>query len=110
MTKKATGKKNAGPRLKKLTGNKKYVLRLFITGALPNSVNAVLNCKAICTKYLAADYDLEIIDIYQQPGFALSENIIAVPVLIKKFPLPEDRIIGDLSDEKMVLKLLKIQQ
>ena len=110
MTKKAAGKVTVHSRAKKPTGDKKYVLRLFITGALPNSVNAVLNCKSICTRYLANNVDLEIIDIYQQPGFVLSENIIAVPVLIKKYPLPEDRIIGDLSDEKMVLKLLKIQQ
>jgi circadian clock protein KaiB len=85
-----------------------YILRLFITGILPNSVRAVVNIKAICEQHLKGRYELEIIDIYQQPSFTLSENIIAVPVLIKKFPLPEGRVIGDLSDATLVLKELNL--
>ena len=85
-----------------------YVLKLFVTGILPNSVRAIINCKALCEKYLEKRYELEIIDIYQQPDCALSENIIAVPVLIKKFPLPEGRVIGDLSDIEKVLKELDL--
>lgn len=81
----------------------RYVLKLFVTGILPNSVRAIINCKALCEKYLENRYELEIIDIYQQPEYALSEDILAVPVLIKKFPLPERRVIGDLSDIKKVL-------
>lgn len=86
----------------------KYILKLFVTGILPNSVRAVINCKALCEKYLENRYELEIIDIYQQPHLALSEDIIAVPVLIKKFPLPEGRVIGDLSDIEKVLKELDL--
>lgn len=85
-------------------GGQTYVLRLFITGILPNSARAVINIKAICEKYLKDRYELEIIDIYQQPQLALTEEIIAVPVLIKKSPLPEKRMIGDLSDVEKVLK------
>ncbi len=85
-----------------------YVLRLFITGMLPNSVRAVINIKAICEQHLKGRYELDIIDIYQQPSLTLSENIVAVPVLIKKFPLPEERVIGDLSDTKNVLKELHL--
>lgn len=85
-----------------------YVLRLIITGILPNSVRAIANAKAICEKYLTGRYELEIIDIYQQPSLALEEQIIAIPVLIKKLPLPEERVIGDLSDTKMVLDGLNI--
>lgn len=85
-------------------GEQKYILKLFVTGILPNSARAVVNIKAICEKYLKGRYELEIIDIYQQPSLALTENIIAVPVLIKKFPLPEERVIGDLSDFEGVLK------
>ena len=85
-----------------------YILRLFITGILPNSVRAVKNINAICEQYLKGRYELEIIDIYQQPSLSLTENIIAVPVLIKKFPLPEERVIGDLSDTKKVLKELNL--
>jgi len=85
-----------------------YVLRLFITGMLPNSVRAVKNIKAICEQHLKGRYQLEIIDIYQQPSLTITENIIAVPVLIKKYPLPEERVIGDLSDTKLVLKELHL--
>jgi len=81
----------------------KYIFQLFVTGILPNSTRAIVNINAICDKYLKGRYELEIIDIYQQPDRALTENIIAVPVLIKKFPLPETRLIGDLSNIEKVL-------
>ena len=87
-----------------VTFNGKYVLKLFIIDNQPNSVLAVINIKAICEKYLKGRYELDIIDLYEQPTLALSEDIIAVPVLIKTFPLPEARVIGDLSDTKSVLK------
>ena len=85
-----------------------YILRLFVTGLLPNSARAVVNIKAICEQYLKGRYELEIIDIYQQPDLALTEEIIAIPVLIKKFPLPEERLIGDLSDIEKVVKGLRL--
>ncbi len=86
----------------------KYILRLFITGILSNSARAVVNCTAICEKHLKDRYELEIIDIYQQPELALEEDLIAIPVLIRKFPLPEHRIIGDLSNIETVLKELGV--
>lgn len=89
-------------------GKGKYILRLFVTGILPNSARAIVNSKAICEQYLKGRYELEVIDIYQQPGLALTEDIIAVPVLIKKFPLPEERVIGDLSDVEKVLNELHL--
>lgn len=89
-------------------GRKTYVLRLFVTGILPNSVRAVLNIKAICEKYLIDRYELEIIDIYQQPDLAITEDILVVPVLIKKSPFPEVRMIGDLSNSDKVLTGLGI--
>lgn len=89
-------------------GGRKYILQLFVTGILPNSARAVLNIQAICEKYLQGRYEIEIIDIYQQPSLALTEDIIAIPVLIKKFPLPEERMIGDLSDIEKVLKGLDL--
>ena len=89
---------------------KAYVLKLFVTGILPNSVRAIANIKAICNKYLKNGYELDIIDIYQLPDLAISEEIIAVPLLIKKFPLPEKRLIGDLSDTDKVLKALNLDQ
>lgn len=102
------------PKNKKVEGEaegnsgEKYILRLFVTGILPNSARAVVNIKAICEKYLKDRYELEIIDIYQQPALARTEQIIAIPVLIRKFPLPEVRLIGDLSDVENVLNGLRL--
>ncbi len=89
-------------------GREKYILKLYVTGMLPNSARAVVNIKAICEKFLKDKYVLEIIDIYQQPSLALEEDIIAAPVLIKKIPLPEAKLIGDLSDIEKVLSGLDI--
>ncbi|MGZ4034107.1 MAG: circadian clock KaiB family protein [Bacteroidia bacterium] len=81
----------------------KYILQLFVAGILPNSIRAIENIHSICGKYLMDRYELEIIDIHQQPKLALAAEIIAIPTLIKKGPLPEERMIGDLSDLNSVL-------
>jgi circadian clock protein KaiB len=81
-----------------------YVLKLYITGASPNSTRAVNNIKIFCEKYLRNRYDLEVIDIYQQPLMAQNEQVIALPLLIKSFPLPKKRLIGNMSDTVKVLK------
>lgn len=86
-----------------------YVLRLFITGASPNSVRAISNLKDICEAHLQGRYSLEIIDVYQQGALAKKEQIVALPLLVKKFPLPERRLIGDLSDTEKVLKGLGLK-
>jgi circadian clock protein KaiB len=85
-----------------------YKLKLFVTGASPNSTRAVTNIKKICDTYLPGKYELEVIDVYQQPITAETEQIIAIPLLIRKFPLPERRIIGDMSNITRVLKGLEI--
>jgi len=85
-----------------------YKLRLFVTGATPNSTRAISNLKTVCEKYLKGNYELEIIDTYQKPLAAISEQIIALPLLIKKSPLPERRLIGDMSDTDKVLKGLSL--
>ena len=85
-------------------GEEKYILRLFITGILPNSARAVKNINSICDQYLNGRYELEIIDIYQHPDLAITEEIVALPLLIKKFPIPKKRIVGDLSNTEEVLK------
>jgi circadian clock protein KaiB len=81
----------------------RYVLRLYVTGMTPRSARAVKNLQAICDEYLAGRYDLEVIDIYQQPVLTRGEQIIAAPTLIKKLPLPMRRIIGDMSNRDRVL-------
>ena len=82
----------------------KFLLQLFVTGASPNSVRAVENIKKICEHYLAENYELEVIDVYQQPVIAQKEQVIALPMLVKTAPLPLKRLIGDMSDLKKVLK------
>ena len=86
-----------------------YVLRLYITGSTPKSMRAVENIKEICEKHLKGRYDLEVIDIYQQPALAKGEQIVAVPTLLKKLPPPLRRIIGDLSNTEKVLYGLDIK-
>jgi len=81
----------------------RYVLRLYVTGMTSRSARAVKNLQAICDEYLAGRYDLEVIDIYQQPVLTRGEQIIAAPTLIKKLPLPMRRIIGDMSHRDRVL-------
>jgi len=85
-----------------------YRLRLFVTGASPNSIRAIANLKEICETHLKGKYELEIIDVYQQPLIAEREQIIALPLLIKKSPLPERRLIGDMSDVEKVLRGLAL--
>ncbi len=80
-----------------------YVLRLYVTGMTARSAIAVRNLQAICDEYLKVRYDLEVIDIYQQPVLTKGEQIIAAPTLIKKLPLPMRRIIGDMSNRERVL-------
>ncbi|HEY9001141.1 MAG TPA: circadian clock KaiB family protein [Mucilaginibacter sp.] len=85
-----------------------YVMRLFITGASPNSTRAISNLKKICEEYLKDRYELEIIDVYQQPSVAIDEQVIALPMLIKKAPGMERKLIGDMSDKPKVLRGLEI--
>jgi circadian clock protein KaiB len=80
-----------------------YVLQLYITGSTQNSVRAVKNIKELCEEHLQGRYELEIIDIYQQPELVERGQIIAAPTLIKKSPLPQARLVGDLSDRRKVL-------
>ncbi|MFB9842866.1 circadian clock KaiB family protein [Mucilaginibacter ginsenosidivorans] len=86
-----------------------YVLRLFVAGTSPNSIRAITNLKAICEKYLAGRYELEIIDVHQQAEKAEFEQLIALPMVIKKSPGTERRLIGDMSDTGKVLKGLGIK-
>ncbi|RNI36563.1 circadian clock protein KaiB [Hanamia caeni] len=90
------------------SGDDKLSLKLFVTGASPNSAKAISNLKDICEKYFENQYELEIIDVYQQPIKASEEQIIALPMLLKFLPPPIKRFIGDLSDTKKVLKGLGI--
>jgi circadian clock protein KaiB len=86
----------------------RYILRLYVTGMTPRSARAVENIRAFCEKHLAGHYELQVIDIYQQPELARTEQLVAAPTLIKKLPLPLRRLIGDMSDEERILVGLDI--
>jgi circadian clock protein KaiB len=88
----------------------KYGLRLYITGTTSASLRAVANIKNICEEHLKGRYELEVVDLYQQPVLAKGEQIIAAPTLIKRFPLPLRRIIGDMSDTDKVLVGMDLQK
>jgi len=81
----------------------KYMLRLYVAGTTPRSLLAITNIKKICEEHLRGRYDLEVIDIYQQPTLAKGEQIIAAPTLIKKLPLPLRKFIGDMADQQRIL-------
>ena len=81
----------------------KYLLRLYVSGSTLKSSRAVENIKRVCEKHLKNRYDLEVIDIYQQAKLARDQQIVAVPMLIKRLPLPLRRLIGDMSDQEKVL-------
>src|ERR1700722_3119429 len=80
-----------------------YLLRLYVTGSTPKSALAIRNIRAICEERLKGHYQLEVIDIYQNPGVASPEQIVVAPTLVRKLPLPVRRIIGDLSNTDRVL-------
>ena len=87
----------------------RYALRLYITGQTPRSRQSVENLRALCNKYIPNQFDLEVVDIYQQPAMAAAGQIIAAPTLIKSMPLPLRRLVGDFSDQNRVILGLDIK-
>jgi circadian clock protein KaiB len=81
----------------------RYILRLYVAGMTSRSARAVENVRIFCEKHLEGRYDLQVIDVYQQPALARSEQLIAAPTLIKKLPLPLRKLIGDMSNEDRIL-------
>jgi circadian clock protein KaiB len=88
----------------------RYVFRLFVTGSRPRSAAAVATIRAICEEHLPGRYELEVIDVYEQPGLAVEEQVFAMPTLVKQVPAPIRRMIGDLSDREKVLIGLDLQR
>ncbi len=88
----------------------KYVLRLYVVGNTNKSAHAIHSLKELCEQELKGRYQLEVIDIHQQPEKARSEQIIATPTLVKTLPLPIRRIIGDLSKKEKVLVGLGLEK
>ena len=87
----------------------KYTLRLYVAGMNTKSKQAIENITKICEENLKGRYDLQIIDIYQQPTLAVGEQIIAAPTLIKKLPLPLRKFIGNMEDREKIIVGLDIR-
>ena len=82
----------------------RYVLTLYVTGATAGSLRAIANIKAICEQYLKGRYELEVVDAYRRPERLRTDQIVAVPTLIKKLPIPLRLLVGDLSRTEQVLQ------
>jgi circadian clock protein KaiB len=86
--------------------NPHYVFHLYVAGNTARSTLAVANVRRICDQYLPGRYQLEIIDVYQQPGATTQAQLVAVPTLIKELPFPAQRFVGDMSNtERLVIGL-----
>ena len=109
IPKKVTRKKTTDGPSRRQPKPEKYLLKLYLTGSTPQSQRALSNIKAICHEHLEGRYELQVIDIYQTPTLAKDDQIIAAPTLIKTFPSPLRRLIGDLSNKEKVLLGLDVR-
>jgi circadian clock protein KaiB len=87
----------------------RYVLRLYVTGATDRSSRAITNIRWFCEHYLKGRYDLVVVDIYQQPSLAQTQEIIAAPTLVKSEPLPPKRLVGDFSNRVRLVAGLGVE-
>jgi circadian clock protein KaiB len=87
-----------------------FKLRLYVTGRTPQSLRAIENLREICETVLEGRYEVEVIDVLEQPALAENEKILATPTLVKRLPEPVRKIIGDLSDREKVLLGLDLEQ
>jgi circadian clock protein KaiB len=86
-----------------------FLLRLYVTGTTLRSTRAITNLRHLCDQYLPDRYELEVVDIYQQPELAAREQLVALPTLVKRQPLPLRRLVGDLSNRQRVLAGLDVR-
>ncbi|MBI5686060.1 MAG: circadian clock protein KaiB [Verrucomicrobia bacterium] len=94
----------------KKTGEKTWQLRLYVAGQTAKSITALANLKKICETHLAGQYEIEVIDLVQNPKLAAGDQILAIPTLVRRLPSPIKKIIGDLSNETRVLVGLDLRQ
>ena len=89
-------------------GPERWLLRLYVAGASPKSIDAFINLKALCDEHLAHLYEIEVVDLIDHPERARSDDILAIPTLVRRQPGPTTKIIGDLSDTPRVLRSLRL--
>jgi circadian clock protein KaiB len=90
--------------------DKAYRLRLYVAGQTPKSVLALTNLKQICEEHLLGRYEIEVIDLLENPQLAKGDQILALPTLVRRLPEPIKKIIGDLSNKERVLVGLDLQE
>lgn len=90
-------------------GSEMWHLRLYVAGQSPKSLRAFANLKALCEEHLAGRYEIEVVDLIEHPSLARSDDILAVPTLVRRLPAPFRKIIGDLSNPERVLVGLRLQ-
>lgn len=83
-------------------------LCLYVAGQSPKSLRAFVNLKELCEEHLAGRYEIEVIDLIESPSLARSDDILAIPTLVRRSPAPQRKIIGDLSDTERVLSGLHL--
>lgn len=88
----------------------RFILKLYIAGQTPRSLTALANLRKLCEEYLTGRYELEVVDLILHPKKARTDQILAIPTLVRTLPTPIARIIGDLSDTEQVLLGLNIQR
>lgn len=104
-----TGHKEIDPMVPAASGEGFWDLRLYVAGQTPKSNAAVANLKKLCEEHLAGRYRVEVIDLVKNPQLARSDQILAIPTLVRRLPEPIRKIIGDLSNQERVLVGLDVQ-
>ena len=102
----AAEKKNSA----KVPNGEAWELRLYVAGQTAKSVTAFANLKKICEQHISGKYKIEVIDLLKNPTLAKGDQILAVPTLVRKLPVPVRKILGDLSDTERVLVGLDLRQ
>lgn len=87
-----------------------WLLRLYVAGQSPKSLDAYVNLMAICDEHLAGRYEIEIVDLVERPDLAATDDVLALPTLVRRRPPPSRRIIGNLSDTQRVLGYLNLSR
>lgn len=87
----------------------KYVFHLYVAGNAARSRQAITNVREICERYLAGHYELDVVDVYQQPEATKAADVIALPTLVKELPLPLKKFVGDMSNTERIVVGLKLR-
>jgi circadian clock protein KaiB len=90
-------------------GDDVWCLRLYVAGQSPKSLSALANLKVLCEEHLPGSYEIEVVDLVEHPSLARSDEILAIPTLVRRLPPPLRKIIGDLSNTERVLVALRLQ-